>query len=950
MNQVDQNATRRRRQGIWLSTCAMATALAVAPQAARAQAFQGTGSVVTGSATITTGTAATSIAVGAPETVINWAPTDVAASGTIDFLPAGTTATFSGSPTYTVLNRILPASATGAPTARMVAFNGTVNSTVSYVPLGGLAVVTVPGGNVWFYTPTGFVIGPTATMKVGGLVLTTDDIQFTPNPPGAFGSIYGPGGVIQFRGPAGSKGLIDVQSGAQLSAVDTLAGNSYIAMVAPRIQQGGTVSAERGIGYIAAEQADLTINAGMFNISILAGTTDPNGIVHTGTTTGTQSASAFDAKTISFVALPKATALTMLLSGSIGYAPAADAFNDGSAVVLSSGYATDLPTDEVAGSLGNIAIDNASFANPTRATASGTIGITATGGPVSFGGDAFLDGQDAVNITLGSGEHLSGGSLYLNAGRSGIGGSIDVEVGKGASLATADYLELQAGSMASTLSGPAPVDASGGTATIVADGGAISSAGIFADASATAGFGSGIGGKATGGSVAVTALNGGSISATYLDAGASASAGPSDGTGGDAIGGSMNLTSAGGQLNFGAVALATEAYAAPGGVVGGVAKGGTATVSLSGGTYNWDSLGAMTTAFAGYQAGSQGNSASVPADALKLTLDNNATLNVANDIYFDARALASVDGAAGTSAQGGGIDFTVSSGSTLSFTYLTAFAGAGVNLSYFDGVTPAVTPDVTGGTINFTTAGQITGSSINLNAQASELGASTTSGTARGGTVDMLVNGGNVTLDDGSGTSALNLDANGRGAIGTSPANAIGGSATLSLADGTVNVAGSVVVDGRAQWYGDSTFIKSGPDPQTGFDAHGGLATVELLPGAAGTAKLTTGSLIVDASGDASTPEFNFVNSGDGGPPSGTYGGPMLANGGDGTGGTATLTVAAGTLDLSAGSALVEANGQGGISGGSTPAASASCRRWPASASAATRGSRSAAGRSRPLR
>ena len=187
MNRVDHNATRRRRQGIWLSTCAMATALAVAPQAARAQAFQGTPTVVTGSATITTGTGTTAIGVGANETVINWTPTDVSGSGTIDFLPAGTTASFDSGPIggYTVLNRILPVDALGTASARMVGLNGTVNSLVGYIPIGGAFVNHVQGGNVWFYTPTGFVVGPNATMNVGGLVLTTDDIQFTPNTPAA---------------------------------------------------------------------------------------------------------------------------------------------------------------------------------------------------------------------------------------------------------------------------------------------------------------------------------------------------------------------------------------------------------------------------------------------------------------------------------------------------------------------------------------------------------------------------------------------------------------------------------------------------------------------------------------------------------------------------------------------------------------------------------------------
>ena len=43
------------------------------------------------------------------------------------------------------------------------------------------------------------------------------------------------------------------------------------------------------------------------------------------------------------VAVPKNDALTMLLSGSIGYTPAASASNDGSSIVLSAGFSTPEP-------------------------------------------------------------------------------------------------------------------------------------------------------------------------------------------------------------------------------------------------------------------------------------------------------------------------------------------------------------------------------------------------------------------------------------------------------------------------------------------------------------------------------------------------------------------------------------------------------------------------------
>jgi filamentous hemagglutinin family protein len=877
----------------------MVTVLAIAPQAARAQAFQGVSNVVTGSAAISAGTNTTTIAVGSPETVINWTPSDVAGTGTIDFLPTGSTATFQSNADFTVLNRILPIDTKGNPAARMVGLSGTVNSDIA----------GATGGNVWFYTPTGFVIGPNATMNVGSLVLTTDDIVFTPNDPsGIPGTIYGPGGVIEFRGPAGSTGLIDVQAGAQLKAIGT---TSYIAMVAPRIQQGGTVSAERSVGYIAAEQADLTINAGLFNISILAGTTDPNGIVHTGTTTGTASASAFDAKTISFVALPKSTALTMLLSGSIGYAPAVDATNDGSTVVLSAGYNTDRPSDEVAGSLGNISIDNASFTNPTRASASGTIGITAAGGPVSFANDASLYAQDAIDITLGASELLSVGAfMNLNAGRSGAGGNINITLGDKASLTITNYLFADASSGASVLTGSPSLDASGGTIVFDANGGALSFQAAYVNAGAN-GFSDPLtGGNAIGGDISLLARNGGSITGGFVSASASAFGGFSDTNGGNAIGGSVDLISQNGSFDLSSVVLNAQAAGGTGSALSGSATGGTATVFLSGGTYNWNDLTLSTDAFAGYEAGGQGNSASVASDAVTLTLANSATLNVASDIGLSANAIATVDAPANSTAQAGGIAVDVGLGSSLTFTNLFGYAEAGIDLPFFAGVTPASTPDSIGGAINFTAAGNVTGGSITLLADASQLGASTSAGTATGGTIDMTVdNGALVSLDNGGGTASLLLDAGALGAVGASAANAFGGSAKLSLDDGSIDVAGSVNVSASGDWHQGSVFYDSGPDPLTGFNAQGGTATVELLTA---TASLTATSLEVKASGDASTPVFDYVNTIDGGPPDGTYGGPMYANGGDGTGGTAGLTVAGGTLDI--GDVTVTAAGLGGIS------------------------------------
>src|SRR3546814_1034656 len=91
---------------------------------------------------------------------------------------------------YTVLNRFNGPAAS----ARPVALNGTVSSYVgSPFVTGG----NVQGGNIWFYNAGGLLIGATATIDVGSLVLTSNAIDTT-------GGLYGSNGEIRFRGTASS--------------------------------------------------------------------------------------------------------------------------------------------------------------------------------------------------------------------------------------------------------------------------------------------------------------------------------------------------------------------------------------------------------------------------------------------------------------------------------------------------------------------------------------------------------------------------------------------------------------------------------------------------------------------------------------------------------------------------------------------------------------------------
>src|SRR5690606_16230957 len=263
--------------------------------------------------------------------------------------------------------------------------------------------VSSTAGNIWFYSPTGIIAGPTARFNVGSLILTTNDIEFTPNDTmsGTPGSIYGPGGLVQFRGPAGSRGTIEIQNGAQLSAMGE---NAYIGLVAPLVVQRGLVQADGQIAYVAAEQLDMTINGGLFDFTVTVGTTDAQGIVHSGTTTGPASTGVSDTQVIAMVAMPKNDALTMMLSGSIGYEAEASGISDGSEVMLSACTPVATPLALPDNRLGSIEIGNAAFLNPVDANATDAIRVAPTGGAATFAGNATLYALDSVSVTAEAGE------------------------------------------------------------------------------------------------------------------------------------------------------------------------------------------------------------------------------------------------------------------------------------------------------------------------------------------------------------------------------------------------------------------------------------------------------------------------------------------------------------------------------------------------------------------
>src|SRR6478672_11138787 len=213
MTTVVYPAYRRKRQKLLISCATLAiAAAALAPQRARAQAFQGTPTTAAGTISYDRATPGSeTVTVGSSTATINWSPSDAQGTGNINFLPSGNSATYKGAAgltDFTVLNRIVPTDVT-----RKIALNGSVLSKLSD---------DTTGGNVWFYSPGGILIGSGAVIDVGGLLLSSIDLpnSFTTSTSGFNAS---------FSKTATNAGKIQILGGAQINAR-----NNYVALVAPR--------------------------------------------------------------------------------------------------------------------------------------------------------------------------------------------------------------------------------------------------------------------------------------------------------------------------------------------------------------------------------------------------------------------------------------------------------------------------------------------------------------------------------------------------------------------------------------------------------------------------------------------------------------------------------------------------------------------------------------------
>ncbi|MDZ7895108.1 MAG: hypothetical protein U5M50_09235 [Sphingobium sp.] len=888
------------------SGCASALALAVLaqPHEARAQAFQGN-VVSAGGASVDQSVAnRTTITLNSAETLIDWQTNDTVASATpYDFLPSGTVATYvngSGVTDYTVLNRITPgafspASGTFVAVNRPIGLNGTIESFIN----GN------PGGNVWFYTPSGFVVGASGVFNVGGLVLTTSAIDTS-------GGFLGSSGEIRFRGALDNTSAINVNNGARINA------SSYVALVSPRIVQAGSVTVDGSVAYVAAQQADVKIDAGLFDINVLVGSPDADGIVHTGTTNGPASTSSEDVQRIYMVAVPKTQAMSLLLSGDIGFTAAASAEQEGSAVVLSAGY--DISGGSIAAapnfttsSAASIIVRDGLWSSRLNAHATGDVNVDPAplraGTPnVTFAQDTVLQGDRSVTLYADGGDEITAlGNLTLQSGYGGVGGTVNMtsalfDSGYGPQLGAISVsgdllLDVSAtGIDGGTFGG----SASGGGININVNGGTISANRLFAHADAIGGQGTTSAGAAFGGAINVTgSIDGGSLTvgSAQFTADATAPSAIPVIEGSTVSGGAINVTT--NQSSFALGDITASAAAVGGGAdsgYGGAVGGGSIEFNVNGGVQTWASLSvdAGLTLGGTESGGAFGTQQQVAnlflhaSDGGRLTIDGLTTLS--------ANGLSADKAGSGGTITGGTIDVTVDGANSL-----LNFAG-GLNADASTLVTrtgAAASADqsftATGGDINLSATGDGTLRIANLNAQsrASTGATNASAGQAVGGDVNLFATVGGtvaVTCDP-----SCQVNVSGIGSNGEAGGSGRGGNINIYADGGSLAQSGNIAL--TANGHGSSGAIG-----QFNGSGTGGAIRIEARAGSPNPTSLSLGNLIASSNGDLS---YNVET-------------PDVAQGnaGNGFGGSVQISVNAGTF--SAGSLDLNASGFGGAAATNT--------------------------------
>lgn len=912
----------RTRLMLGCGSAALALALALAPQTAAAQGIQASPTTVSGTANVSSPSANTTrIDVSSQTAVIDWTPFLDNNGNALSYLPTGSTADFRGTaPGFAVLNRILPTT-----NNNIAVIDGTVTS-----QFGNASVGFTTGGFIAFYSPTGILVGSNARFDVGSLLLTTLDIT-----PASFDN-FANGGLLTLQGQQGSLATVTVSPGAQISATPD---NSFFAIVAADVEMRGSALVNGSHAYVAGEVVNLRYSNGLFDISIPVGTAASGEVVTLdGTIGGPSSTGAGDNHMIYAVARASQDPISMLLRGSIGFAPAQSAGIVNGEIILAANY--NVFGRQVAGGAigqdvdtvqfrranattdvrGDITLQDFNASSSVLAIGNGRTLATSINANSGVTGNLMLVGRQSAAIdAAGPRSFTVSGDVLVDARDFGVTGS---------GLQSLDVLNAQGGT--------AQILARNANATVTIGGRAV----VTAEAIGGVEDSSRIAGSARGGTAEIM-ITGGQVSITGNTSVRASAFGTLSGvnTGAEARGGTARLVASnGGQATLsGDLILLADAIGAVGSPFGpstvSNAFGGTARLAIDGlGAINIGGDATLSVNALSNTASIAGAGAVADAGDALVEIDGNNLINIDGGLTLFANAAGgqNLAGTGGT-ALGGIARATTRTGGRMTV------GGAFLAVAEADGGFGVVGGNAFGGIAG---ANAVTGSigiTGNAFANASARGGSAVfgfggdGGTGRGGYAffqadgaggapALLKIGGNADVRaDGSGGDGGDSDgqsiAAGRGGDGFGGANVPNqadptfrsGAFLLAGGDsGQIEVTGASFVFAQGSGGRGGRGFGTGPfGPGRGGNGTGGIAQAGLSliggPGNVGGGSALLGDLTIDTSG------FGGVGGIDG------LVDESRGVAGDGTGGSAALSVRAGSI--TAANVRVNAFGIGGNGG-----------------------------------
>jgi hypothetical protein len=895
-----------RRSRLMVGSAALAIALALAaPQRLNAQAINAESTVTYGAAEIDQSLPnQTQVEVGSSVSVIDWQPFEDAGGNALDFLPTGTTVTFQNTPgqgEFAVLNRILPAT-----NNNIAVINGTVVSRV--LDSSGIAA---PGGFIAFYSPTGLLVGSTASFDVGSLMLTTLDAD-----PVNFDNFFTNGSQLFLSGAPGSTARIQIAAGAQITATPE---NAFFAVVAADVQMSGTARINGSHAYIAGEQVRLRFSNGLFDIFVDAGTAAAGEVVTLNGTIGGPSSNGgtLDNHMIYAVARASQDPISMLFSGNLGFDPAQSAGIVNGEIILAANY-----------NVFGRTVNGDTIRNGITADFFAENALTDVQGDVTlrdFSSSSTVLAVSNGNTVAGGNSDVTGDLLLVATQRAAIDVSGDnlFEVSGDVLVDAVDF-----GAVGSSLQSLDAINATGGTAQILAqEGGVVQIGGnvaVLADAIAGANDLSRTGGSAQAGTAQILAEEGQITIAGELTLRAAGIGSTIDNiiTGAVARGGTAQLeagtdgiVSIGTGLFIDASAFGAEGDLANPSTVSD-AFGGTALLAITGNGIVGVDAGLVTVtanAVAG-SANTSGPGALADAGSAEVAVEGTGRLTIVAGLELEANAEGGANaGGIGGEALGGaarlvtrGAGQVSVSGDFLAFATATGGNGIGGG-DAFGGLAGA---NAIGGSM--TLLADATSDSRGTGGEA-DFGFGGDGGTGRGGNAFFQADGSVNQLASIAITGQASLRADGFGGSGgASDGQAIaagnggdgfGGDFTIpNQADPTFNSGafllaggdyGTISVGGEAFVFAQGDGGRGGSGggqftPGAGGNGLGGLAQAGLAllggPGTVGGGSATFASLTIDAIGFGGVGGLDVQTD------------ENVGLGGNGTGGTAFLSVRSGEV------------------------------------------------------